>query len=487
MKRFIAYFDYLGFKEFILNNDLDFQKQIMGNNFRDIEMAIGQDKFIEAPHGFQADLSESRIHCINFSDSVIFYTESDDEADLIELLEVAHRFNWHSIGYTFPVRGALVYDELVAVPYKEENSAGGTYNVNSVFGKGLVRAYSKADSQHWAGTVVAQSVIDKIKEMGIDSEQFLSHYAKRYHVPYRNEIAHEPEFVLNLIKPGSLNKETFSQMSKDIKDNFADLNKSVDHPGVQEKLTNTIAFLGSYLPQLVDGPSGRKEDDRGGDCERTAERDKQEAYLKKFPNTKANQSEWSVRERALERAWLNRDFEINKYWQRAAYFWGFIVLLIGGYLTIKNAKPGSGLLESPWEFELYFILLGIVFSLAWYLVNQGSKRWQENWEGHIDMLEDEITGPLYKTLYHSGTFHSVSGINKILSITILLVWFGLFITFFLGHEEYSILDFDSEIAWSVNIPIAITAVLCVALIRTKKNASRQKKGYFFQRPGRGGS
>jgi hypothetical protein len=44
MNRFIAYFDYLGFKKFIENNTLDYQKRIVVNNFRDIENALAKGK-----------------------------------------------------------------------------------------------------------------------------------------------------------------------------------------------------------------------------------------------------------------------------------------------------------------------------------------------------------------------------------------------------------------------------------------------------------
>jgi hypothetical protein len=42
--------------------------------------------------------------------------------------------------------------------------------------------------------------------------------------------------------------------------------------------------------------------------------------------------------------------------------------------------------------------LGLVLSAAWYLANRGSKQWQENWENHVDLLEYEVKGPLYKTV-----------------------------------------------------------------------------------------
>lgn len=37
-------------------------------------------------------------------------------------------------------------------------------------------------------------------------------------------------------------------------------------------------------------------------------------------------------ENAYKKAWDNRDFEINKFWTRASYFWGFIALIFGAYL-----------------------------------------------------------------------------------------------------------------------------------------------------------
>ena len=37
---------------------------------------------------------------------------------------------------------------------------------------------------------------------------------------------------------------------------------------------------------------------------------------------------------ALERAWKNRDFEIEHYWKRATYFWTFTAATFLGYFTV---------------------------------------------------------------------------------------------------------------------------------------------------------
>jgi hypothetical protein len=134
--------------------------------------------------------------------------------------------------------------------------------------------------------------------------------------------------------------------------------------------------------------------------------------------------------RALAYATDIRKFEIELYWRRATYFWAFIGAAFAGYaLTYKTSAD-----HEPW-LSLLFSSLGLVFAFAWYLVNRGSKFWQNNWERHVDMLEDMTLGPLYKTfatdissrnpLTAPGAF-SVTKINQILSVFVSLVWVTLF-------------------------------------------------------------
>lgn len=126
-----------------------------------------------------------------------------------------------------------------------------------------------------------------------------------------------------------------------------------------------------------------------------------------------------------------RKFEIELYWKRAGYFWTLIAVAFAGYFAILSAD------NIPNKFFLSFIVgsIGFVFTFAWYLVNRGSKYWQENWENHLDLLEDEITGPLYKTLLErpggdplseqlvTGPLSvSVSKINQWVSVFVLFVW-----------------------------------------------------------------
>jgi len=135
--------------------------------------------------------------------------------------------------------------------------------------------------------------------------------------------------------------------------------------------------------------------------------------------------------RALSLALDIRKFEIGLYWQRAAYCWALIAAAFAGYFAVLAAEKLTD------RYYLAFVIgcIGLVFTWAWYLINRGSKFWQENWENHVDLLEDASVGPLYKTILHRpGNMTrspvgplpvSVSQVNLAVSIFTLLIWGAL--------------------------------------------------------------
>lgn len=138
--------------------------------------------------------------------------------------------------------------------------------------------------------------------------------------------------------------------------------------------------------------------------------------------------------KALKHALDIRKFEIELYWKRAAYFWALIVVAFTGYFAILGAKD-----LADKEYLAYIVsCIGFLFTWAWFLVNRGSKYYQENWENHVDMLEDVVTGPLYKTILHRPEQQdciekyltgpeaiSVSKTNQWVSLFTLFIWITL--------------------------------------------------------------
>lgn len=243
---FIAYFDFLGFKEFILNNDEETLILRMGHIFRDIEFAIGQGKYQEPFEGkILADLSHSKLNTLNISDTVVFWTNDTSMKSLEELLKVAYDFNWRENLYNFPLRGSITKGKISIVDGRNKNEKGGSYGVSCLYGKGIVNAHIKAESQVWAGTVIDNSIISEFASE-VEAAGFLESYAVKYKVPYKSEgIQDDEEFVLRLTK-GTLNPESFKNLSADLERVFSQDNKSTSHPSVQLKIKNTIDFLSTF-------------------------------------------------------------------------------------------------------------------------------------------------------------------------------------------------------------------------------------------------
>ncbi len=185
------------------------------------------------------------------------------------------------------------------------------------------------------------------------------------------------------------------------------------------------------------------------DLKSTDEQLTYEKYIDQFKGFK--------KAKALERAWKNRDFEIEMYWKRANYFWAFITTAFAGYFIIL-----SQLDDKFAQAELLIACIGFIFSYGWFLVNMGSKKWQENWERHIDMLEEDVTGHLYKSVLDKTSF-SVSGINQVISGFVTTIWFLLLIYYF--REKNSIGD----------ITMIETTLLLVTIFFSRKIHRKRKE------------
>jgi hypothetical protein len=164
--------------------------------------------------------------------------------------------------------------------------------------------------------------------------------------------------------------------------------------------------------------------------------------------------------KALELALDVRKFEIELYWKRATYFWAFTGAALAGYLTVLTGKE----VENRADALLIVSCLGLIFSVAWYFVNRASKFWQANWEAHVDCLEDEVMGPIYKTLLQDRTSFwtlgasypfSVSKINQLLSLIVVLVFAGLVLR---TLNQYYILTKDWQLFPTACVVLTLAAI-----------------------------
>jgi hypothetical protein len=120
-----------------------------------------------------------------------------------------------------------------------------------------------------------------------------------------------------------------------------------------------------------------------------------------------------------------RNFEIELFWKRTIFFWGFIAAAFGGYAALRNSDS---------DFAIVVACFGAVCSLAWALVNRGSKYWQETWETRVEENEGPVTGVLFASetpiQTHKGCWlqarrYSVSKLTTALSDYIFILWVSL--------------------------------------------------------------
>jgi hypothetical protein len=198
----------------------------------------------------------------------------------------------------------------------------------------------------------------------------------------------------------------------------------------------------------------------------------------------------SKRKNALNRAYQLRTFEIEHYWKRATYFWGFQIAIFAAFGLVWRDLATNAV--TPIAVALAG--LGILTALANYLSARGSKFWQQNWESHIDMLEDGVEGRLHKTVWLSDgkTRCSVSRVNESLSLFFTLFWIGvaLYVALkFVGWPNllHRLRELSPWLQLSIiAVPIALGALTLVCqktrfpATRPKENGSHGEP--FEQRP-----
>jgi hypothetical protein len=148
---------------------------------------------------------------------------------------------------------------------------------------------------------------------------------------------------------------------------------------------------------------------------------KRDEYLANFAGDYPKDSKLA---KAFEIACEVRKFEIELYWSRATYFWTLIAAAFVGYAWVYRSAVSINTSVDLW-LPFVFSCLGLLFSIAWLLVNRGSKFWQNNWERQVDLLEDAVIGPLHKKIAKDNAGfrpYSVTKINEALSWVVSAIW-----------------------------------------------------------------
>ena len=161
-ERFIAYFDLMGFKDFVYRHShgevkktIDFVCKIV-KTIDSVGLEALNGKTNKAPNS----LSEVAVRAVVFSDSVIFISNGDTIHDAREIIFVSKYFLCKLFDKSIPVKGALAYGTFTA-----------DFEKSSFFGRPLIDAFLLAGEAHFYGAVLHNTFetywksIDELRRM----------------------------------------------------------------------------------------------------------------------------------------------------------------------------------------------------------------------------------------------------------------------------------------------------------------------------------
>ncbi|MEE8117437.1 MAG: hypothetical protein V3T28_10035 [Gemmatimonadales bacterium] len=130
-------------------------------------------------------------------------------------------------------------------------------------------------------------------------------------------------------------------------------------------------------------------------------------------------------EKLLDIAIGARQLEIELFWRRSLFFWGFIVTAFFGFVNARESHP--------W-LALALACFGLVCSAVWAMANRGSKYWFENWGKKASEYSNAAHGvnvfePVPRDLdprrWLAARTWSVSRLAIGLSDFVLVFWLGV--------------------------------------------------------------
>ncbi len=166
MKKFIAYFDILGYGDRIKDKSIDEEYEIQKEIIEDIIKIIENNA-----------TTRTEFHTIHFSDTHIFYTDDVSEdafeiiikSSLIFMLLAAVRKHPY-----LPLRGVVNYGDFMA-----------DYDKSIFIGEGLRGAYTLEKNQEWMGCFLSDSCYEQVKNFEIFKEFVKRLVLVKYFVPFK--------------------------------------------------------------------------------------------------------------------------------------------------------------------------------------------------------------------------------------------------------------------------------------------------------------
>ena len=248
--KFVAFLDVLGFKAMVENVNHEKLRRVYENFLSNVASALSNGKFkiVESPSGQVAiaDLAAPLSSSITVSDSVIFWTEDTSMKSFISICAATRNLIVLGIYTGLPMRGGIAMGDLSHL--KSAPNSPEAFGFQTVFGKGLVRAYEDESVHEWMGCVISDECVAAYEDIctlhaGQDEELATLDYLisagfiVRYPAPRKSGDSVQ-RWVINWPKgnPAGIPIDI-------VESSFTMHNKTLGTMSASAKLDNTLKFL----------------------------------------------------------------------------------------------------------------------------------------------------------------------------------------------------------------------------------------------------
>ncbi|MBN2604000.1 MAG: hypothetical protein JXA91_07715 [Candidatus Thermoplasmatota archaeon] len=237
----IGFFDILGYKEILTNNEIAYTLQVIQEFFNSYEQKLINLHANQDPTSMMGSIrnllnfSESAI----FSDTILFCLplgEDNSPICWITFLEACRNLCWDMFIKGIPLRGGIAIGEYFL---KDRYIAG----------KPFIEAHNACSVQQWAGCAFTPSAANSLllaKKKDI-TQIILNRAAIEYQVPIKSKTNNTncfPSLALNWLNYSD-SKEIFknNSIANVILSKFNEHGKKITDTSVEEKVANTTKFL----------------------------------------------------------------------------------------------------------------------------------------------------------------------------------------------------------------------------------------------------
>ncbi len=230
-KRYVAFFDYLGFSNYVMRNS----HSVVLKRMLKIHESMESMNFMSGlTLGTSIEINNSTYEFSNynskatmFSDSFVIFTESDSKDDFFNLILQSIEFFQECIINNIPIKGAISHGTITA-----------DFEKNIFFGKAVIDAYRLEEELQLYGIVIDSKCEKAIKKFRAEETPFI----EMYNVPFKGGKSNN--LLCNWLPTKSYDKKYSIKLERELL-KYRDLSS-----GLQRKyIDNTIQFYNKFCEQ----------------------------------------------------------------------------------------------------------------------------------------------------------------------------------------------------------------------------------------------